>query len=145
MSFSFTNKTDSAMWDVEKHPDSAGAGEQLESEKTLYEVFRLTSLIAVHSWIYLEAPTSMQIRLLVGQTISLLEKLEQEKTTGWSFCHVGLFVVAMNALPTQTGSDGSSQRDGLKRLYDVQLWVQDVRYHVIRSCLLSIQGGSRTS
>lgn len=94
----------------------------------LATMFRLTCLMSIHSFIYLEAPTSVQLRLLVSQNIELLEQLAAEKTTGWAFCHEGLFVSALCALPSPAGQGagsaagtGPSQRDRLERLFDLQL------------------------
>lgn len=106
---------------VSAYPDKPS----LSSHRFLHEAFRIASLMALRSFVFCEPPSTFRIRLLVRQSLSLLEEMHEKGLPGFCSAHWVLFVTALNcknASPSQD-SDNFRQSDcqRIERLYDVMM------------------------
>ena len=85
----------------------------------MHEGFRVAATISVRSFILGAPPCSIGVRLLVRQSLSLLETMYEQDLPGFCSAHWQLFITALCATPSATsGKEEIDDRDRVERLYD---------------------------
>jgi len=74
------------------------------------------SLIQIRGFVLCEPPCSLKMRLLVRQSLSLLEVMFQQSLPGVCSIHFALFITAVSAVPGAAG--GPDDRERVEKLYD---------------------------
>jgi hypothetical protein len=84
----------------------------------MHEGFRVAATISVRSFILGAPPCSIGVRLLVRQSLSLLETMYEQDLPGFCSAHWQLFITALCATPNGSGKDEMDDRERVERLYD---------------------------
>ncbi|KAL1410868.1 hypothetical protein Q8F55_001811 [Vanrija albida] len=83
---------------------------EMHMSRYLHEAFRTASLIQLRAFALGEPPCSLRLRLLVRQSLSLLEEMTDPSIVGMCNAHWTLFMTALCAVPP--GQAGHSPADG---------------------------------
>lgn len=90
---------------------------EMHTHRYLHEAFRTASLLQIRGYVLCEPPASVRMRLLVRQSLSLLEAMATQALPGFCSVHWVLFMTALSALPgAPEGHLNDRQR--VDKLYD---------------------------
>ncbi|OWZ62588.1 hypothetical protein AYX14_00008 [Cryptococcus neoformans] len=84
----------------------------------LHEAFRTTCLIQLHHDVLCEPPSSLHIRLLVRQSLSLLETMIDQSLPGLCSAHWVIFLTALCCVAEGQDEAQLDDRERVERIYD---------------------------
>jgi hypothetical protein len=90
----------------------------IASHRYLHEAYRISCLLALRSLVLCQPSTSLGIRLLVRQSLSLLEAMCDENLPGFCSSHWVLFTTAGCAVPGGQDMGELDDRERIDRLYE---------------------------
>lgn len=90
----------------------------IASHRYLHEAYRTACLLSLRTFVLLQPPSSLNIRLLVRQSLSLLEAMCDQNLPGYCSSHWVLFCTAVCAVPGQQEEGEMDDRERVDRLYE---------------------------
>lgn len=90
----------------------------VKPHRYLHEAFRLTCLIQLHHDVLCEPPSSLHIRLLVRQSLSLLETMIDQGLPGLCSAHWVIFQTALCCVAGGQDKAELDDRERVERIYD---------------------------
>lgn len=90
----------------------------VKPHRYLHEAFRLTCLIQLHHDVLCEPPSSLHIRLLVRQSLSLLETMIDQSLPGLCSAHWVIFQTALCCVAGGQDKAELDDRETVERIYD---------------------------
>lgn len=90
----------------------------MTSHRYLHEAFRIACLLSLHSFVLTTPPTALRIRLLVRQSLSLLEQMHDQALPGFCSSHWVIFVTALCCTTASAGEGELTDCERIERLYD---------------------------
>ncbi|KAK6910371.1 hypothetical protein I203_104403 [Kwoniella mangroviensis CBS 8507] len=90
----------------------------IQAHRYLHEAFRTACLLQLRCFVLCEPPSSLHIRLLVRQCLSLLEAMLDERLPGLCSAHWVIFQAALCAIPGGQEAEEMDDRDRSDRIYD---------------------------
>lgn len=96
---------------------NAPAKPEMQTHRYLHEAFRTSSLLQIRGFVLCEPPSSLRMRLLVRQSLSLLEAMAEQNLPGFCSIHWVLFITALCCIPGHHDSQ-LDDRQRINKLYD---------------------------
>nr|XP_019046014.1 hypothetical protein I302_04754 [Kwoniella bestiolae CBS 10118]OCF24944.1 hypothetical protein I302_04754 [Kwoniella bestiolae CBS 10118] len=90
----------------------------IQAHRYLHEAFRTACLLQLRCFVLCEPPSSLNIRLLVRQCLSLLEAMLDERLPGLCSAHWVIFQAALCAIPGGQEDEEMDDRDRSDRIYE---------------------------
>ncbi|TYJ53754.1 hypothetical protein B9479_005592 [Cryptococcus floricola] len=90
----------------------------VKPHRYLHEAFRTACLLQLHYHVLNEAPASLPIRLLVRQSLSLLEAMADQNLPGLCSAHWVIFTTALCCVPGGQEAGVMDDRERVDRIYD---------------------------
>lgn len=90
----------------------------VKPHRYLHEAFRTTCLIQLHHDVLCEPPSSLHIRLLVRQSLSLLEAMIDQSLPGLCSAHWVIFLTALCCVAGGQDKAELDDRERVERIYD---------------------------
>lgn len=90
----------------------------MASHRYLHEAFRIACLLSLYTFVFKTTASALRVRLLVRQSLSLLEQMHDQSLPGYCSSHWVIFITALCCVPGGQPEGDLDDCERIGRLYD---------------------------